>query len=233
VHPQEADLGASGVLHHEQARAAQASIVGSTAHEPVRPSIAAVTSSMVSSASASASPIAAMTSSACSGVKRTSSGCIATEDGSAENAAVHISRSSVGSRCTVPRGTEGLDQGAISPDGVLHICAGSPREPPSDRMLGGVEDLCVCSAHHSCDVGRAEAYNRFGQPMAGQPPGRDADLGQRRLGRGLRHYGHILPGPTASVIIVGTHGPDVIGALAGDDQVSGGNGDGRAGLTVR
>ena len=81
-----------------------ASIVRSPAHGPVRSTIASVSSSTVSSASASASPMAAMTSSACSGVKRTGSGCIGTDDGRADSAPVHIGRSAVGSRCTVPRG---------------------------------------------------------------------------------------------------------------------------------
>ena len=48
--------------------------------------------------------MAVMTSSACSGVKRTGSGCIGTDDGSADNAPVHIGRSAVDSRCMVPRG---------------------------------------------------------------------------------------------------------------------------------
>jgi hypothetical protein len=38
------------------------------------------------------------------GVKRTGSGCIGTDEGSADSAPVHIGRSAVDSRCTVPRG---------------------------------------------------------------------------------------------------------------------------------
>jgi hypothetical protein len=53
---------------------------------------------------ASAAPMAAMTSSACSGVKRTPSGCMGTEDGRAGSAPVHIGRPAVGSGWMVPRG---------------------------------------------------------------------------------------------------------------------------------
>ena len=81
-----------------------ASIVRSPAHEPVRSTIASVSSSTVSSASSIASPIAAMTSSVCSTVKLTGSGCVGTDDGTADSAPVHIGRSAVDSRCTVPRG---------------------------------------------------------------------------------------------------------------------------------
>ena len=52
--------------------------------------------------------MAAMISSAWPAVKRTASGCVGTDDGSAESAPVHIGRSAVASRCTVPRGPKVL-----------------------------------------------------------------------------------------------------------------------------
>jgi hypothetical protein len=82
----------------------KASIVRSTAHGPARSAIASVSSSTVSSVSASAPPMAARTSSACSEGKRTPSGCVGTDDGRADSAPVHIGRSAVGSRWMVPRG---------------------------------------------------------------------------------------------------------------------------------
>ena len=180
-----------------------ASIVRSPAHGPVRSTIASVSSSMVSSASASASPIAAMTSSACSGVKRTGSGCIGTDDGRADSAPVHIGRSAVDSRCTVPRGPNVLTRVRSSQSGALHVGAGRPGDAPPDRELGGAEDLGVRSAQHGGDVGRAKVRSRFGQRVAGHPPGRDVAPGQRGRGRGLRGHGRTcsLARPTSVRVI--------------------------------
>ena len=81
-----------------------ASIVRSTAHGPARSVIASVSSSTVSSVSASASPMAALTSSAWPGMKRTPSGCAGTDGGRADSAPAHIGGSAAGSWWMVPRG---------------------------------------------------------------------------------------------------------------------------------
>jgi hypothetical protein len=48
------------------------------------------------------------------------------------------------------------------------------RRCAANRELGGAEDLGVRSAQHAGDVGRAQVRCRFGQRVAGHPPGRDA-----------------------------------------------------------
>ncbi len=79
-------------------------MLSSTAHGPTRSRSASVSSSIVSSASASAAPIPAMTASVSSGVNRIGAGNPGADDGSADRAPVHIGRSAVASRWTVPRG---------------------------------------------------------------------------------------------------------------------------------
>ena len=48
--------------------------------------------------------------------------------------------------------TEGLDQGAILPEGTLHVGAGRPGDSPPDGELGGADDLGMRTAHHAGDV---------------------------------------------------------------------------------
>ena len=78
---------------------------------------------------------------------------------------------------------------AVLPESALHVGTGPPSNAPPDRELGGTEDLGMRPAQHAGDVARAQVRSRFGQRMAGHPPGRDAAPGQRGQGRGLRDHG--------------------------------------------
>ena len=123
-------------------------MVRSTAHGPARSAIASVSSSTVSSVSASASPMAAMTSSACPGVKRTPSGWVGTGDGRTGSAR----STSAGRRWQQADGaarTERLDQGALAPQRALHVGAGRPGDPPPDGQFGRAEDLGVGPAQQA------------------------------------------------------------------------------------
>jgi hypothetical protein len=126
---------------------------------------------MVSSLSASASPMAAMTSLGLLGAEADRLGMGRHRRWQADSAPVHIGRSAVDSRCTVAARTERLDQGAVLPEGVLDVGAGRPGDAPPDRELGGAEDLGVRCAQHAGDLGRAQVRRRFGQRLAGHPPG--------------------------------------------------------------
>jgi hypothetical protein len=53
----------------------------------------------------------------------------------------------------------------------------------------------VRSAQHAGDVGRAQVRSRFGQSVAGHPPGRDAAPGQRGRGRGPPGHGRTFSWP--------------------------------------
>ena len=134
-------------------RSWNAAIVRSTAHGPTRSRSASVSSSTVSSASASAPPIPAMTSSTSSGVKPTGAGCIGDAWGRADSAPVHIGRSAVARRWTVPRGPNVLTMRAIDPQRALDVGArqaGAPR----DGHLARLQDLGVGAADRPGDVGR-------------------------------------------------------------------------------
>jgi hypothetical protein len=88
-----------------------------------------------------------------------------------------------------PARAERLDQGAVLPEGTLDVSAGRPGDAPPDRELGGAEDLGVGAAQHPGDVGRAQVRSRFGQRVAGHPPGRDAAPAQRGRVRGRGGHG--------------------------------------------
>ena len=64
--------------------------------------------------------------------------------------------------------------------GVDEINAGAARV----KELGGAEHLGVRAAQHADDAGRAQVRGRFGQRVAGHPPGRDAAPGQDGRSRG-------------------------------------------------
>ena len=135
--------------------------------------------------------MAAMTSSACPGVNRTPSGCTGTDGGSADSAPVHIGRSAVGSRWTVPRGPNVLTRVRSSQSAR---CTSARVAPAMRRPIESSAALSTwaCAPHSTPgDPSRAQVRGRLGQRVPGHPPGRDA--APAHAGRLRRHQGAGTP----------------------------------------
>src|SRR5262249_40432693 len=124
------------------------------------------------------------------GVNVTGGGCGGTDGGRADSAPVHIGRSAVGSRWTVPRGPNVLTRVRSSQSAR---CTSLRVAPAMRRPIENSAALSTwaCAPHSTPAMPagpRAEARGRLGQRRAGHPPGRDAAPGQG--GRSRRLGGH-------------------------------------------
>ena len=128
------------------------------------------------------------------GVNRTGSGCIGADEGSADSAPVHIGRSAVGSRCTVPRGPNVLTSVRSSHSAR---CMSARVAPAMRRPIESSAALrtWACAPHSApCEVRRPHIGGRLGQRVAGHPPGRHAEQVSSGRARGLRGHEGIVPG---------------------------------------
>src|SRR5918996_5111934 len=122
-----------------------ASMTGSPAQPPARSTTASVSSSTVNSVSASASAIASTTMSICPGDSRAGpERPLPAEAGRADRAPVHIGRSRVGSRWTVPRGPNVLTRlRSVHRAARTSVCVASALRTPMDNSAADITWACA------------------------------------------------------------------------------------------